>query len=137
MSGWNDGISKQLSDYFDNLATFGDLAVEAIKEQVDIEVKKVLDELERTTPQGQTHGLIMSLKNAKIETRHEWYGYSVTFEGEDKQGTSYEKIANILNYGSSTIKPLRFIDKAIRNLKGLDDRTMVRFESKINSKSDL
>jgi len=29
------------------------------------------------------------------------------------------------------IKPLRFIDKAIRNLKGLDDRAKVRFESKV------
>lgn len=131
MSGWNDGISKQLNDYFDNLSTFGDLAIEAIKEQVDIEVAKVLDELERSTPVGQTHGLITSLKNAKIETRQEWYGYSVTFEGEDKDGTSYEKIANILNYGSSTIKSLRFIDKAIRNLKGLDERARRRFESKI------
>jgi len=128
---WNDGVSKQLADYFESLAEFGDLAIEAIKEQVDIEVAKVLDELERSTPQGQTHGLIRSLKNAKITARHEWYGYSVSLDGEDKHGTPYEKIANCLNYGTSTIKPLRFIDKAIRNLKGLDDRAMVRFESKI------
>jgi len=60
-----------------------------------------------------------------------WYGYLVSFAGEDKDGTPYEKIANILNYGTSTIKPLRFIDKAIRNLKGLDERAMVRYEGKI------
>ena len=129
---WNDGVSKQLNDYFESLAKFGDLAVEAIKEQVDIEVQKVLSEMERNTPQGQTLGLIRSLKNAKIETRYQWYGYSVEFSGEDKHGTPYQKIANCLNYGTSTIKPLRFIDKAIKNFKGLDERVMVRFESKIN-----
>ena len=130
---WNDGVSKQLADYFENISKFGDLAIEAIKEQVDIEVRTVLDSLERSTPQGQTKGLIMSLKNAQITARHEWYGYSVSFDGEDKHGTPYQKIANILNYGTSTIKPLRFIDKAIKNLKGLDDRAKVRFESKIKN----
>ena len=41
------------------------------------------------------------------------------------------KIANILNYGSSTIKGTRFINKAIRNLKDMDARIYERFQKKI------
>lgn len=131
MSGWNDGISKELAEYFESLEQYGEMAIESVKEQIDIEVAKVLAELERTTPQGKTLGLIRSLQSAEITVRHDWYGYAVSFDGEDKDGTPYEKIANVLNFGSSYIKPTRFISKAIKNLKGLDERAMVRFENKI------
>jgi hypothetical protein len=34
------------------------------------------------------------------------------------------------NSGSSTIRPRRFITKAVKQLKGLDDRAAKRFEDK-------
>ena len=49
----------------------------------------------------------------------------------NRKGIPYQKIANILNYGSSTIKGTRFINKAIRNLKDMDARIYERFQKKI------
>lgn len=132
MAGWNDGISKQLADYFEEISGFGDLAIEAIQEQIDIETEKLVRQLEETTPRGPTLGLLNSLRKSKIVAKYNWYGYSVEFIGEDRKGTPYQKIANILNYGTSTIKGTRFINKAIRNLKDMDSRIYERFQNKIN-----
>ena len=131
MSGWNDGVSKQLAEYFEDLAEFGDYAVQAVQEQVDLEVEKLINQLEQTTPRGATLGLLNSLKKSKIVARYKWYGYSVEFEGQNRTGVPYQKIANILNYGTSSIKGPRFINKAIRNLKDMDDRIYERFKNKI------
>ena len=131
MASWNDGVSKQLTEYFEQIAEYGDYAIEAIKEQIDIETEKLVKELEQTTPKGKTLGLINSLRQSKIVTKHNWYGYSVEFVGENRQGVPYQKIANILNYGTSTIKGTRFINKAIHNLKSMDSRIYERFQRKI------
>ena len=131
MSGWNDGVSKQLAEYFEDLAEFGDYAVQAVQEQVDLEVEKLINQLEQTTPRGATLGLLNSLKKSKIVARYKWYGYSVEFEGQNRKGVPYQTIANILNYGTSYIKGTRFINKAIRNLKDMDDRIYERFKNKI------
>ena len=66
MSSWNDGVSKQLADYFEELGNYGDYAIEAIKEQIDIEVEKLVNQLEQTTPRGATLGLLNSLRQSKI-----------------------------------------------------------------------
>lgn len=129
---WNDGISKQLEEYFNELGTFGDKAIEAVQEQIDIEIEKLVKQLQETTPKGKTLGLLSSLRNTKITARRNWYGYSVEFEGQDRKGTPYQKIANILNYGTSFIKGTRFLTKAIHNLKDMDSRIYERFQNKIN-----
>ena len=129
-----DGITKQLADYFEKLETLGDLAVEAIKEQVDIEAGRTEKEIAGGAPED-TGGLARSLKSAKIETDKK-YGYRLEFEGIAPDGTPYAKIANILNSGTSTIKPRRFITRAIRKLRGLDDRAAQRFEDKAGQKFD-
>lgn len=132
MASWNDGVSKQLAEYFEQISEFGDFAIEAIQEQIDLEVERLIKELEATTPKGATLGLLNSLRHSKITAKYNWYGYSVEFEGENRKGVPYQKIANILNYGSSTIKGTRFINKAIHNLKDMDDRIYERFQTKIN-----
>ena len=129
---WNDGVTKELKEYFDEIGSYGELAVEAIQEQVDIEVHKLVLQLEATTPKGATLGLLNSLRNAKITTRKSWYGYYVEFEGQNRKGVPYQRIANILNYGTSYIKGTRFVTKAIHNLKGMDQRIYERFKKKIN-----
>lgn len=131
MASWNDGVSKQLTEYFEELADFGDLAVQAVQEQIDIEVEKLMTQLEATTPRGKTWGLVNSLRQSRIVARRNWYGYSIEFVGENSKGVPYQKIANILNYGTSYIKGTRFITKAIHNLKGMDDRINERFKNKI------
>ncbi len=128
---WNDGVSKELEEYFNNIGTFGDKALEAVKEQIDIEVNKLILQLESTTPRGATLGLLNSLRNSKITAKRNWYGYSVEFVGQDRKGVPYQKIANILNYGTSFIKGTRFITKAIHNLKNMDERIYERFQTKI------
>jgi hypothetical protein len=131
MASWNDGVSKQLSEYFEQIGEYGEFAIEAIQEQIDLETEKLVSQLEQTTPRGPTLGLLNSLRKSKITVRHNWYGYSVEFEGENRKGVPYQKIANILNYGTSTIKGTRFINKAIRNLKDMDERIYNRFQNKI------
>lgn len=128
---WNDGVSKELEEYFNNIGTFGDKAIEAVKEQIDIEVNKLVLQLESTTPRGATLGLLNSLRNSRITAKKNWYGYSVEFVGQDRKGVPYQKIANILNYGTSFIKGTRFITKAIHNLKNMDERIYERFQTKI------
>lgn len=128
---WNDGVSKELEEYFNNIGTFGDKAIEAVKEQIDIEVNKLILQLESTTPRGATLGLLNSLRNSRITAKRNWYGYSVEFVGQDRKGVPYQKIANILNYGTSFIKGTRFITKAIHNLKNMDQRIYERFQTKI------
>lgn len=128
---WNDGVSKELEEYFNNIGTFGDKAIEAMKEQIDIEVNKLILQLESTTPRGATLGLLNSLRNSRITAKRNWYGYSVEFVGQDRKGVPYQKIANILNYGTSFIKGTRFITKAIHNLKNMDERIYERFQTKI------
>ena len=131
MASWNDGVSKQLSEYFEEISEYGDYAIEAIKEQIDLEVDKLVNVLEQTTPRGATLGLLNSIRQSKIVAKPNWYGYSVEFTGENRKGVPYQKIANILNYGTSTIKGTRFINKAIHNLKDMDERIYERFQRKI------
>ena len=128
---WNDGISKQISDYFETLIDKSALVEQAVKEQIDIEAETVLSELEKAAPRGQTLGLLKSLKKSEITAREKWYGWSIEFQGQDQNGTPYQKIANILNYGTSNFKGTRFISRAIRKLKGLDERATERLEKKM------
>jgi hypothetical protein len=129
-----DGITKQLADYFDSLGKLGDMAVAAVKEQVDAETDAVESALRQSTP-VDTGNLAGSLTKTDVSTSKK-YGFRLSYEGVDKYGTPLEKVANILNYGSSTIKPRKFVTKAIRKLKGLDDRAAKRFEEKAKDIGD-
>jgi HK97 gp10 family phage protein len=115
-----DGVTKQLSEYFKQLEQVGDKAIEAIKEQIDIEADSVEKEIRENTPQ-KTGGLASSFTKTKIDTGKR-YGYMLEYEGNAPDGTPYAKIANILNSGTSEIKPRRFITKAVRKLRELDMR---------------
>jgi len=121
---------KELAEYLESLTKVGDAAKAAVREQVDIEAEKVREVLARTAPRGDTGGLIRSLTKAEITTRAKWYGFRIEFEGSDHKGVPYQKIANILNFGTSNIQGTRFINKAIRKLKGMDKRIAARFENK-------
>ena len=129
-----DGVTKELAEYFEKLEKLGDMAVDAIKEQVDIEANRAEKEIAGDAPED-TGGLARSLKSAKIETGKK-YGYKLEFEGTAPNGEPYAKIANILNNGTSVIKPKRFITKAVRKLKGLDDRAAQRFSEKTKDIGD-
>jgi hypothetical protein len=132
---WNDGVSKELNDYFESLGKKSEMAVEALQEQIDIEAEEIRKELEATAPKGATFRLLNSPTKIRLTARKEWYGYSVTFEGKNRHGEPYQKLANILNYGTShtqvlSIQGTRFISRAIRNLRGMDARIAERFNKK-------
>jgi hypothetical protein len=131
MSDYNDGLTQALGDYIEELGTVGNKAIEALKEQIDIEADAVERDLTDNMPEN-TGGLKASLKRTAI-TKGNRYGYKLEYEGKDANGTPYAKIANVLNSGSSTIKPRRFITKAVKRLKGLDDRATRRFEEKLKT----
>jgi hypothetical protein len=127
-----DGITKQFEEVFATAVSVGDKAKEAIKEQLDIEAQAVFNQLNQTAPRGKTLGLVNSLTKSQIIDSKNIYGYSIEFVGSDVHGTPYQKIANILNYGTSAIQGTRFVNKAIRKLKGLDERIAERFGKKTN-----
>ena len=129
MSEYNDGLTESLGEYFTELGKVGDLAIESIKEQIDMETEAVEKSLIDNTPH-KTGGLKNSLRKTRIIGNNR-YGYRLEYEGNDPEGTPYAKIANILNSGTSTIKPKSFIRKAVRKLRGLDDRATNRFEGKL------
>jgi hypothetical protein len=123
-----DGVTKQLHDYLGGLEKLGAIAVESIKEQIDIEADAMESALRDTTPKG-SGGLARSLAATSIDTPKR-YGRKLLYDGENERGIPYEKIANILEYGTSSIRPRRFIRKVVKQLKGLDDRAAERFENK-------
>ena len=41
MASWNDGVSKELYEYFESINNFGDLAIQSVQEQIDLEVEKL------------------------------------------------------------------------------------------------
>jgi len=125
--GFNDGVTKELNDYLESIGNMVGKSKEAIKQQVDIEAEALQSQLLKTTPK-RFGNLVRSLTKVEVTNRHNWYGWRLEFVGNDKAGTPYQKIANILNFGSSTIKGTRFISKAIRMLRGMDDRIAKRFE---------
>jgi hypothetical protein len=130
MSEYNDGLTESLGEYFTELGKVGDLAIESIKEQIDMETEAVEKSLIDNTPH-KTGGLKESLRKTKIDSGNNRYGYRLEYEGNAPNGTPYAKIANIINSGTSKIKPRRFITKAVRKLRGLDDRAANRFEGKL------
>ena len=128
---WSDGVTKELAEYLEKVGTIGDKSKAAIMEQVDIEAEIVRAELQRKAPRD-TGGLVSSLLKSRCEVRRNWYGYSIEFHGNHPDGTPYQKIANILNYGTSHITGTRFISRAIRKLRGMDDRIHERYQDKVN-----
>ena len=124
--GWNDGTTKEIADYLESVGNMAGKSIEAIMQQVDIEAETLKAQLLKTAPR-RYGGLVSSLVKVEVTNRHEWYGYRLEFEGNDVHGVPYQRIANVLNFGSSTIKGTRFISKAIRRLRGMDDRIAKRF----------
>ena len=129
-----DGISKQFEDFINNvLGQVGTETKEAIIEEVDNFTEQYVDDLKKTTPK-KTGRLIASLKTTKINKRN-YYGNEVEYFGENENGEPYEKIANILNYGTKDgrIQPKRFVNKAIRKLKKLDPAINENFEQRMQN----
>jgi hypothetical protein len=60
MSDYNDGLTQALGDYIKELGIVGNKAIEALKEQIDIETDMVERDLIDNTPEN-TSGLKRTL----------------------------------------------------------------------------
>ena len=122
---------KDLENYIEQTTDkVSTAAVEATKEQVDLEAKDYFDFLKRNTPKGKTNQLVDSLTKTKINTQLE-YGYKIEYVGNRTDGTPNEKVANVLNRGTPLIAGRFFRTRAIRRLKGMDGRIYLRYQEKI------
>jgi hypothetical protein len=120
----------------ERLSKVTEAALESYHEVIDEESQKCFQNVSDGIPVGtrfdSTHGgLKRSLKIEKINEPGT-YGYNIYFEGTNEEGLEYKTIAGWLNKGTSKIEPRRFIDKAVRKLKGMDTRIAERFLDKID-----
>jgi hypothetical protein len=112
-----------------NLASIGKHAVSAYVEVITEESNNLYETLKRTTPMN-TGGLkaSLSIKSVRKGSR---FGFVVSYEGYNEKGVPYARIANTLNSGTKSIRATRHINRAIRLLKGIDDRIQSRYLEKI------
>lgn len=126
MSKVNDELNKFMEE---SLKPLGNAAIEATKEVIDEEARSLYENIKAGTP-VRTGGLVGSLAIKRKTDKPNRYGYVVAYEGYNEQGVPYSKIARTLNKGTKTISAIRHIDRAIRKLKGIDDRIVQRFIDK-------
>ena len=137
---WNDGATKELNEYLETLSSggkvdIGQTYINSLKKEIDRAIGEFSDFVSPEIP-VETGGLKKSFKITKITTKRNWYGYRAEFEGNAPNGQPYEKIANVLNYGSpGKMAGKFFITRAVRRLKGLDDKIEKVFLSELNRKA--
>lgn len=135
---WNDGTTEQIYEYLDNLKDLGDVALNAAHAVIDTEIAQFKKRVVSKTPVGPTGGLKASLNFSRITDRgSSYYGQEAIFEGNAPNGEPYEKIANVLNYGTKDgrITGTQFVSNAIRYLKGMDERIEARIEAELSKRT--
>ncbi len=132
---WNDGISAELSEYLENVGQGINRCRKVAEEVIDSEVEQFCDRVSSKIP-VDTGGLAKSFTKTKDSSNPSWYGYVVEFKGNAPNGEPYQKIANILNYGSYTRSGLFFIDNATRRLKGMTDRINARIDAELSKATE-
>lgn len=126
-----DSLASMLEEEFNIVIESGDKYIEAIIEEVDASAQEYSDEVNRTIPVDS--GKLKASHKFSRKVTKDYIKYTFEFEGETEDGQSYEKIANIHEYGTSDgkIKATRFQRKAVKKkLKGLDKRAVNRYKNK-------
>ena len=123
-------VNDELDSFLENLSYIGRDAISATTEVIDEESTQLYENIKASTP-VRTGGLKNSLVKRRKTDNHARYGYIIDYEGYNEQGVPFSKIARTLNKGTKTISATRHIDRAIRKLKGLDDRIYERYLEKI------
>ena len=126
-------MPSELQDYINtHLVAVGKAAYEAIQEVVTEEAQRCYEEIKEETPE-RTGGLKASLEIEKVDdNNNSRYGYKIDYKGYDSKGVAYSYIGRSLNKGTSRIPAKKHIDKAVRKLKGMDDRINQRFIEKVD-----
>lgn len=132
---WNDGISKMMGDFLDSIGDLGTVARKTAEGVIDTEAEGFRKQVEPRIP-VDTGGLKESFTLEKCnDSGKDWYGYRAGFDGNTPRGEPYEKIANIQNYGNSRVAGTHFVTKAIKKLKGMDDRIEARIEAEVSKRT--
>lgn len=135
MASWSDGITSELGEIMDDLRVVGSRARTVAQHVIDEEVSDYADRVTKAAPMD-TGGLRASHHVQIDKERRGWYGYNAQFEGKAPNGEPYEKIANILNYGTPKQAGTRFVSKAVHRLKGLSNRIEARIEAECEKTID-
>lgn len=124
-------MPSELQDFIDTTLTkVSKAAYEAVQEVVTEEANTCYENIKAGTP-VDTGGLRDSLAIDKVEdSTGNRYGYKIDYEGYNSKGVAYSYIGRTLNKGTSKIPAKKHIDKAVRKLKGMDDRINQRFIEK-------
>lgn len=128
---WNDGITEEMSEFLNSVSSAASKARKIGEQVIDTEVQQFSGNVEPRIP-VDTGGLKASYTVEKDTSRKNWYGYNVEFKGNAPNGEPYQKIANILNYGTPHIAGTFFITNAVKRLKGLTDRINARIEAELD-----
>lgn len=123
-------VNVELDNYIQSISHVGRDAINATTEVIDEESTLLFENMKSSTP-VRTGGLKNSLVIRRKTDNPRRYGYIIEYEGYNEQGVPYSKIARTLNRGTITISATRHIDRAVRKLKGLDDRIYERYLEKI------
>lgn len=133
---WNDGISKELQEMFDELSLSVEGAVDIAKSVIDTEISTYSSTLLRGTPvaTGELKGSHSTTKIDSVNQHGGYYGSIIIFEGAYTSGQPHEKVANVLNYGKKdgSILPTKFVSNSIHKLKGMDERINARIEAELS-----
>lgn len=127
-------MPSELQDFIDTkLTRVSKAAYEAVAEVVTEEAQACYDNIKAGTP-IQTGGLRDSLEIDKVDdSTGNKYGYKIDYKGYNDRGVAYSYIGRSLNKGTSKIPAKKHIDKAVRKLKGMDNRINQRFIEKIDT----
>lgn len=115
---------EKLNQYMAHLSTsLGPAVIKAFKEQIDIEANNCFETMKNNTPVStREHKHLKDTLVMKAKEDVNRYGYTIDYDGYDENGKPYSLIARSINKGALDREPTRHIDKAIKKLKGMDDR---------------
>ncbi|MFA7136727.1 MAG: HK97 gp10 family phage protein [Bacteroidales bacterium] len=126
-------MPSELQEFIETrLTRVSKAAYEAVEEVVTEEANTCFDNIKAGTP-VQTGSLRDSLEIERIDdSTGSKYGYKIDYKGYNDRGVAYSYIGRSLNKGTSKIPARKHIDKAVRKLKGMDDRINQRFIEKVD-----
>ena len=125
---------EKLNSYLAHLSmNLGPAVLDAFKEQIDIEANNCFETMKNGTPVSDKDHIHLrdTIKIEKQEKPNK-YGYKIDYDGYDETGKPYSLIARSINKGALGRVPTRHMDKAIKKLKGMDQRIGARVTETIN-----
>lgn len=133
-------VQSELDKYIKStLSVVGASAYAAIKEVVEEETIRCYEEIKKSTPVSEGGGglrdslKIYEYKGAETGRVANRYGFYIDYDGYNEHRIAYSFIGRKLNKGTSKFPGTRHIDKAVRRLRGMDNKINQRFLEKLEN----